>query len=55
MKVLHILKREPEKSTMAIIEEQSKYNEIKIICLYKDKDYDSIVELIEKSDKVISW
>lgn len=55
MKILHILKTEPEESIKKIIEEQKKENDIQIVELNKNKDYDFIVRLIEESDKVIAW
>jgi pyruvate/2-oxoglutarate/acetoin dehydrogenase E1 component len=55
MKVLHILKTEPEESTKKIIEEHKKDNDVEVIDLGSNKDYDMIVELIEKADKIIVW
>jgi hypothetical protein len=55
MKILHILKGEPEESIKRIIEEHKKDNAVQTIELKKDKNYDFIVRLIEDSDKVISW
>lgn len=55
MKILHILKAEPEDSVKKIIEEHKKDNDVEVINLGSNKDYDLIVELIEKADKVIVW
>lgn len=55
MKILHILKAEPEESVKKIIKEHMKENDVTVINLEKDKDYDRIVSLIEKADKIIVW
>lgn len=55
MRVLHILKSEPEESIKKIIEEHKKDNDVKVIDMRDNKDYALIVEFIEWSDKVISW
>ncbi len=55
MKILHILKAEPEDSIKKVIEEHRKENDVAVINLGSDKDYDRIVGLIEKADKVIVW
>jgi len=55
MKILHILKTEPEAGVKAVIEEHRKYHDVTVIEMHKNKDYDLIVELMERADKVISW
>lgn len=55
MKILYILKTELEDSTKKIIEEHKKDNDVKVIDLRSNKDYNMIVELTEKADKVIVW
>ncbi len=59
MKILHILKTYPGESAKKIIEEHKKDNHVEILNMSdtKDyaKDYNYIVELIEKADRVISW
>lgn len=56
MKVLHILKDEPGETTEKIIAEHKKGNEVTVIELYKkNRQYEEIIDLIEKSDKVITW
>ncbi|MCL4456597.1 MAG: hypothetical protein M1406_04205 [Nitrospirae bacterium] len=55
MKILHILKTEPEDSVKAVIEEHRKCHDVTVIEIYKSKEYDLIVELVERADKVISW
>jgi hypothetical protein len=55
MKILYILKTEPEDSINKIIEEHKKDNHVEVINMSDDKDYNYIIELIEKADRVISW
>ncbi len=55
MMILHILKTEPEESVKAIIEEHRKCRDVTVIELYKNKEYDLTVDLVERADKVISW
>ncbi len=55
MKIIHILKKEPEESVKTIIQEHMKDHDVRVILLYKDKDYNAIVDLIEKADKIFSW
>lgn len=55
MKILHILKTEPEDSVKKIIEEHRKGNDVEVLSMNGNKNYDLIVEFIEKADKVIAW
>ena len=55
MKILHILKSEIGDSEKIIIEEHKKDNDVEIINLRENKNYDLILELIEISDKVFCW
>lgn len=56
MKILHILKEEPDESIRKIIEVQSKNNEVKTIELYRGNvNYEELVDLIFQYDKVICW
>jgi len=56
MKILHILNDGPIQLAKDIISVQSKDNEIKIIDLSKkNASYESIVDAIFVSDRVISW
>jgi len=56
MKILHILNDGPDKLPESIISVHERDNEVKIIDLSKkDISYDSIVDDIFTSDKVISW
>lgn len=56
MKILHILKEKPEESIKKIIEVQSESNEVKTVELYRGNvNYEELVDLIFKYDKVICW
>jgi hypothetical protein len=56
MKILHILNDGPNKLSDNIIDVHLRDNEVKIIDLSKkDASYESIVDDIFASDKVISW
>lgn len=54
--MLHILKTEPNGTIKKIIEEYKKGNDVTVVELYKkNRRYEEIIDLIEKSDKVITW
>jgi hypothetical protein len=55
VRILHILKTEPEESVKKIIEEHKKDNDVEVIDIRINNDYYQIIKLIEWSDKVISW
>lgn len=56
MKILHILKKEPDESTKKIIEAQSKNNEVKIVELYKGGiNYGELLNLIFEYDRIACW
>lgn len=56
MKILHILKSEPDEITERLIQPSSEGNEVQEFELYKgDVDYDELVKLVFESDKVVSW
>lgn len=56
MKILHILNDGPSQMSKDIISVQVKDHELKIIDLSKkDVSYESVVDYIFASDKVISW
>ncbi|MCL4536921.1 MAG: hypothetical protein M1610_04955 [Nitrospirae bacterium] len=56
MKVLHLLKSEPDETTRKIMEIHKAENDVKVIDLTKgDFSYESIIEDIFSYDKVISW
>jgi hypothetical protein len=55
MKVLYLLRSEPDDTGNKIMEEHKKSNEVTVIDLTKNKNYDEIVDAIASNDKVISW
>lgn len=55
MKILYILKDEPDATGKVILAEHEKSDEVTAIDIREDHDYDRIVELISSSDRVISW
>ncbi len=56
MKVLHILNDGPDELSSKIIGVQSKEHEVKVVDLSKKQmSYESIIDAIFSSDKVISW
>jgi hypothetical protein len=55
MKVLYLLRNEPDETGNKIIEEHKKSNEVTIININENKNYDEIVDAIASNDKVISW
>jgi len=54
MKVLYLLRDEPDETGNKIIEEHRKSNEVTIININENKNYDEIVDAIASNDKVIS-
>lgn len=55
MKILYLLRNEPDNTGKKIIEEHKKSNEVTIIDINQNKNYDEIVDAIASNDKVISW
>jgi hypothetical protein len=56
MKLLHVLKSEPDKATKTLMNASSEGNDVQQFELSaNDVDYDKLVELIFEKDKVISW
>ncbi len=56
MKVLHILRSKPDEVVKNLIKASSEGNEAQQLELYKeDVDYDTLIELVFKHDKVICW
>lgn len=54
MKTLFILKKDPDSTTKTIISGASRESEVTVINLQENKDYDSLVKLIEQSDRIIT-
>ncbi len=56
MKILHILKTEPDADTKTLIEIISKGEESTLFELYQGNvDYENLIDLIFDHDKVITW
>ncbi len=56
MKVLHVLKSEPDEITKRLMKPLSEDNEARQFEMYKGGvDYDKLVELVFEYDKVICW
>lgn len=55
MKILYIVKSEPTGVVKNLIDSNSKDNDVKVINLSKETAYESIIDEIAASDKVISW
>lgn len=55
MKVLYIVRQDLNETASAIIEEHKKSNEVTVVDIRENKDYDQIIDQIAASDKVISW
>lgn len=55
MKILYILKQEPDATVKKLIEVHKKGNDVTVVKLKENKNYGQIVDLIFSSDKVISW
>jgi len=55
MKILYILKQDPDATLDTIISIQKKDNETNVFDLRTDKNYDGLVDLIDASDKIIPW
>ena len=56
MKLLHVLKSEPDEVIKKLMNASSEGNDVQQFELFaKDVDYDNLVELVFENDKVISW
>lgn len=56
MKVLHLLKSEPDETIKTLMGSFAEGNEVQEFEMYKgDVDYDKLIALVFESDKVISW
>lgn len=57
MKILHIIKEgTPPSHVDTVIEDQSNAgNEVTVVNITRDKDYDNLVSQIFASDKVMTW
>ena len=56
MKLLHILKSEPDDNTKTLMAMLSQGNDISEFWLYEEMaDYEKLIDAIFENDKVISW
>lgn len=55
MKILYLLRNNPDDTGNKIMEEHKKSNEVTEIDINKNKNYDEIIDAIASNDKVISW
>ncbi len=56
MKLLHVLKSEPDEIIKTLMESLSEGNEVQQFDLYKGEvDYDKLVEQVFEHDKVVCW
>jgi len=55
MKILYVLTKDLDGTEQRIVDEQKKTNETNSFDVRTEKDYDRLVDLVESSDKVISW
>ncbi len=55
MKILYLQQQELSATAKKILEAHKKGNNVTVVDIRKDKNYNQIVDLIFSSDKVISW
>lgn len=55
MKILYFIKQDPDETVTMLMDEHKKNNEVTVVDIRADKNYDKIIDLIASSDKVISW
>lgn len=55
MKILYLMKQEPDETITKIIAEHKKAHEVTVVDIKENKDYGKIIDLIASTDKVISW
>ncbi len=55
MKILYLQQQELSATAQKIMEAHKKGNNVTVVDIRKDKNYDQIVDLIFSNDKVISW
>ncbi len=55
MKILYILKQNPDETLSTIMNEHKASNEVTVVDLRENKNYDQVIDLIAENDKVISW
>ncbi len=55
MKVLYILKQDPNATAQIFMDEQKKIADVTVIDLRTNKNYDEIISQVEANDKIITW
>lgn len=56
MKILHLLKSEPDDTVRTLMSGFSEQNDVQEFEMYKgDVDYDKLVELVFANEKTICW
>ena len=55
MKIFYLLKQDPDDTLNIIMDKHKNDHEVNVTDIRKDTNYPQIIELIEMSDKVISW
>ncbi len=55
MKILYLMKQEPDETLREMISHQKKMIDVTIVDMRTEKDHDRIIDLIAASDKVVSW
>jgi len=55
MKILYLLKREPDGTMNDILSRHRSAHEVTVVDLRTEKDYERIVDLIRENDRVITW
>ena len=55
MKILYLLKQDTDDTLTELIAEHSKLHKVKVIDIRENKHYTQLIELIESSDKIITW
>ena len=55
MKILYLLKQDPDDTVTEFIAAHSKFHEVKVIDLRDNKNYLQLIEFIESSDRIIAW
>jgi hypothetical protein len=55
VKTLFIVKQEPDETIKTIMAETTKISEVTFIDFRDEQNYDTLVDTIEKCDRVITW
>ncbi len=55
MKILYLMRNNPDDTANKIIEIQKQTNDVSIIDINLNKNYDEVIDAIAESDKIITW